>query len=161
MPAAAARGEPEKIALGLQHCEQRGPMKNATLPIVLIAIGAVWLMNSLHWLPRIEWLWILGLIAAGAAILFVDGVTKSSIVAGPLLIVAGVLSFLHLYYGLAWRFMFPVMLICGGVFMLAARSSSIPESRRFQRRFNADDGRASHDPSRDSGRNPTSGEGHE
>lgn len=108
-------------------------MKNAALPIVLITIGAVWLLNSLHWLPEIEWLWILGLIAAGLAILIIDGITKSSVVAGPLLMLAGILSFFHLYHGLGWRFVIPLMLICGGIFMLAARSPAIPESRKLNR----------------------------
>lgn len=108
-------------------------MRNAALPIVLIAIGAVWLLNSLHWLPEIEWLWILGLVGAGVSILVLDGITKSSIVAGPLLILAGILSFFHLYHGLGWRFVIPLMLICGGAFMLAARSAAIPESRKLSR----------------------------
>jgi hypothetical protein len=110
-------------------------MKDAALPVVLIVLGAAWLLNSLHWLPEIHWIWILGLAGAGLAILILDGMTKSSIVAGPLLILAGLLSFLHQYYALGWRFMIPVMLIAAGLLMLIARSPSIPESRNFNRRF--------------------------
>jgi hypothetical protein len=108
-------------------------MRDATFPVVLIVLGAAWLLNSLHWLPAIHWLWILGLAGAGIAILVLDGITKSSVVAGPLLILAGVLSFCREYYGLAWRFIIPVMLIAAGLTMLVARSPSIPESRKFQR----------------------------
>ncbi|RJG05756.1 hypothetical protein D3870_06735 [Noviherbaspirillum cavernae] len=121
-------------------------MKDAALPIVLIVLGAVWLLDSLNWLPSVQWVWILGLAGAGAAILMLDGITKSSIVAGPLLILAGALSFFRQFYGLGWRFIIPVMLISAGVLMLVARSSSIPESPVFNRRF---------------GRKPQDGESHD
>jgi hypothetical protein len=110
-------------------------MKDAALPIVLIVLGAAWLLNSLHWLPEVHWIWILGLMGGGFAILILDGITKSSVVAGPLLILAGLLSFFHQYYALGWRFMIPVMLISAGLLMLVARSPSIPESRNLNRRF--------------------------
>ena len=108
-------------------------MKDAALPVVLIVLGIAWLLNSLDWLPEIHWLWILGLAGAGIAILALDGITKSSVVAGPLLILAGLLSFMRQYYGLGWRFIVPIMLIAAGIFMLVARSPAIPESRTLRR----------------------------
>lgn len=110
-------------------------MRDATLPIVLIVLGVAWLLNSLNWLPEIHWVWIAGLAGAGIAIMVLDGLTKSSIVAGPLLILAGILSFCRQYYGFGWRFMIPIMLISAGVLMLIARSPSIPESHRFNPGF--------------------------
>jgi hypothetical protein len=124
-------------------------MRDATLPIILIVLGAAWLLNSLHWLPDVQWLWILGLSGSGVAILVLDGLTKSSVVTGPLLILAGILSFFHQYHELGWRFIIPIMLIAVGVLMLVARSPSLPESSHFKRRFaNGGAGRA--DPERDS-----------
>jgi hypothetical protein len=108
-------------------------MRGAGLPIVLIVVGAGWLLNSLHWLPNMQWLWILGLAAAGIAILLLDGLTKSSVVAGPLLILAGVMAYLREFHNLGWRFIIPVMLICWGLTMLIARSPSIPVSRTTSR----------------------------
>ena len=110
-------------------------MKDAALPVVLIVLGIAWLLNSLDWLPEIHWLWILGLAGAGVAILVLDGITKSSVVAGPLLILAGILSFFRQYYGLGWRFIVPIMLIAAGTFMLVARSPAVPESRTLSRHF--------------------------
>jgi hypothetical protein len=121
-------------------------MRDAAFPVVLIVLGAAWLLNSLHWLPAIHWLWILGLAGAGIAILVLDGVTKSSVVAGPLLILAGVLSFCRQYYELGWRFIIPVMLIAAGITMLIARSPAIPESRRLHRPINPDPHRQERDP---------------
>src|SRR5687768_13809141 len=110
-------------------------MRDAALPVILIVLGTAWLLNSLHWLPDVQWLWILGLSGSGVAILAVDGLTKSSVVAGPLLILAGILSFFHQYHALGWRFIIPIMLIASGVCMLVARSPGVPDSRHFGRRF--------------------------
>lgn len=109
--------------------------RDAALPVVLIVLGLVWLLNSLDWLPDVHWLWIIGLAGAGAAILLLDGITKSSVIAGPLLILAGLMSFLRQYHALGWRFIIPVMLIAAGILMLVARSPAIPESRTFGHRF--------------------------
>ena len=108
-------------------------MKDAALPIVLIVLGAAWLLKNLNWMPEVHWLWILGLVGAGVAVLVVDGITKSSVVAGPFLILAGGLYFLHQYYYLGWRFIIPILLVAAGSLMLVARSPAIPESRRLRR----------------------------
>lgn len=113
-------------------------MRGAGLPIVLIVLGGAWLLNSLHWLPDVRWLWIFGLAGAGVAILLLDGVTKSSVVSGPLLILAGLMTFLRQYHDLGWRFIIPIMLICWGVTLLIARSPSIPPARLRQHRLRSD-----------------------
>lgn len=109
-------------------------MRDAALPVVLIVLGLAWLLNTLNWLPDVHWVWILGLAGTGIAIMALDGITKSSVVAGPLLILAGVMAFCRQYYRLGWGVIIPVMLIGAGIAMLAARSSAIPESRRLERR---------------------------
>jgi len=110
-----------------------------------MVLGVVWLLDSLHWLPSVQWVWILGFAGAGIAILALDGITKSSVIAGPLLVFAGALSFFRQYYGLGWRFIFPIMLITAGALMLIARSPSIPESPNFNRRIGHRFRRHSHD----------------
>lgn len=108
-------------------------MRDAVFPVVLIVLGAAWLLNSLDMLPDVHWMWIIGLVGAGLGIFLVDGITKSSVVAGPLFILAGILSYCREYYGLGWRIIIPVMLIGAGVFMLIARSPAIPERRALRR----------------------------
>ena len=104
-------------------------MKNTTFPIVLIAVGSLLLLHSLDLIPSMRWLWIVGLIAAGALVLMTDGITKSSVVVGPLLMLAGVLQFFRMHSGLAYNLMIPLMLIALGGLLLVARSSVIPEQR--------------------------------
>lgn len=124
-------------------------MRDAGLPIALLLLGVAWLLDSLDWLPSIRWVWVFGLIAAGAGILLLDGITKSSLVAGALLIGAGVMAFFHQFHGLGWRFIIPVMLIVTGGAQLIARSSAIPESRNFKRQFKKRTNRPDHPDPRD------------
>lgn len=110
-------------------------MNSAATPIFLVVLGAVWLLDSLDWLPAAQWIWIFGLMLAGVLILVLDRVTKSSIVAGPLLMLASVFSYFRYYHELGWRFIIPAMLLAAGVLMLIARLPSIPESRQLRSRF--------------------------
>lgn len=128
------RSRPDGDAGGSRFRTKENMMKDAALPVVLILLGATWLLHTLHWLPDVHWLWVIGLAGAGVAILLLDGITKSSIVAGPLLILAGLMSFLRQQYGLGWNIEIPVMLIAAGMLMLVARAPAIPESHNLQRR---------------------------
>lgn len=105
------------------------PMRDSVLPVTLIAAGAVWLLFNLDWVPSFDWVVTIVLIGSGAAILLLEGITKKSVVGGPLLIVLGVAWLLHFHYGLQWRFLLPSLFIATGALMLVARTSAIPEFR--------------------------------
>ena len=49
-------------------------MKNASLPIALIAVGVAWLLWHFRLFPDIDWLIAAALMAAGVAILLIDRV---------------------------------------------------------------------------------------
>ena len=61
-------------------------MRNASLPITLIVVGVIGVVWYLGWFPNVESVTALALVAAGVLILITDGITKSSIVLGPMLI---------------------------------------------------------------------------
>ena len=105
-------------------------MRDSVLLISLIAAGAVWLLFNLNWIPSFDWVVTLVLVGSGIAILLLEGITKKSIVGGPLLVALGVTWFLHFRIDVQWRFLAPSLFIVTGALMLASRSSSIPESRR-------------------------------
>ena len=111
-------------------------MRDIIVPIVLILLGAVWLLNNLNWLPDYYWFWTLGLIAAGITVMALDGITKSSIVAGPMLILLGVFSLLRQGFDIGWNIQLPILLMALGVLLLVARLPAIPE-RRSKRQNNA------------------------
>jgi hypothetical protein len=79
----------------------KGPsgVRNAVLPVTLIAAGVIWLLYNLDWIPSFDWVATLILVGAGVALLALEGVHKKSIVGGPLLIAAGVAWLLHFHFG--------------------------------------------------------------
>ncbi|KAF0814343.1 hypothetical protein IGB42_01244 [Andreprevotia sp. IGB-42] len=108
-------------------------MRDTLFPIALIVVGAGWLVSELHLLPEANWIVIFGLIAAGLGVLAVEGINRSSIVTGPLLIAGGVLTFVHERTGAGWSVLIPVLLMLWGLLLLVARLPAIPERSRAKR----------------------------
>lgn len=104
-------------------------MRDAALPITLIVVGLVWLLWYQGWLPDKDWVIAIGFIAAGVAVLLLDGLTKNSVVMGPFLIAIGISWVIHDRYRTSYSLIVPAMLVILGVLMLVARSPSIPERR--------------------------------
>jgi hypothetical protein len=104
-------------------------MKDASLPVTLIAVGLGWLLWEFRLFPDVDWIISLGFIAAGVAVLGIDGINKNSVVIGPFLVAIGIVWLLHDRYGTQWRYIIPVMLVLLGALMLVARSPKVPERR--------------------------------
>lgn len=100
-------------------------MRGVIFPVVLIVIGAGWLLNEINYFPSVSWIVILGLLVAGIAVLALEGVNKSSIVLGPMLIAGAGTTFLRQQFGLGLSVQLPVLLILCGCLMLLARSNWI------------------------------------
>jgi len=104
-------------------------MRDAVFPIMMITLGVLWLGFSLSWIPDTDWLIVAALFGSGVAILAIEGVTKRSIVSGPVLIGAGIAWMLRMLFGLRWHVLLPVLMILAGVLLLVARLPEIPERR--------------------------------
>jgi hypothetical protein len=104
-------------------------MKDASIPVTLIAIGLGWLLWELRLFPDVDWIISLGFIAAGVAVMAIDGINKNSVVIGPFLIAIGLAWLAHDRYGTHWRYIIPFMLVLLGLLMLIARGARIPERR--------------------------------
>ena len=104
-------------------------MRDATLPVVLIAGGLALLGWNFGWIPDWNTLVALALIGAGAAIMLLDGLTKQSLVAGPVLIAMGISW--YGYFELHWssRLIIPLLMIFAGLMMLAARFAPLPAAK--------------------------------
>jgi len=107
-------------------------MRNAALPITLIVVGVIGVIWYLGWFPNVESVTALALVAAGILILITDGITKSSIDLGPMLIAVGTSVWMHDAYRLRWWLLVSILLIVLGVLMLVARDARIPERRSRQ-----------------------------
>ena len=105
-------------------------MRNASLPVTLIVVGAAWLLWYFRLFPDIDWVIAGGLVAGGIAIFVLDRITKTSVVIGPFLIAAGIAWALHDRWRVSWFALVPALLILLGVLMLVARHPRIPEQSR-------------------------------
>jgi hypothetical protein len=104
-------------------------MKDAALPVTLIVVGLLWLAWYFGWFRDVDWIISAGFVAGGIGVLATDRITKSSIVAGPLLIAMGVAWYVSHEYRVSWHLLIPLLLVLAGAMMLIARSPSIPERR--------------------------------
>lgn len=104
-------------------------MRDASLPVTLIVVGSAWLLWYFRLFPDIDWIIAAGLVVGGMAVLYLDGITKKSIVAGPFLIASGIAWSLHDRLRVTWIVLIPTLLIMLGVLMLIARGANIPERR--------------------------------
>jgi CHASE2 domain-containing sensor protein len=104
-------------------------MRDAGWPITLIVVGSAWLLWYYRLFPDIDWIIAVGLVLGGIAILYLDGMTKNSIVSGPTLIATGIAWALHDRWQVTWFVLMPMLLVLLGVLMLIARRANIPERR--------------------------------
>jgi len=104
-------------------------MRDASLPITLIIVGAAWLLWYYRLFPDIDWIIATALVVGGMAVLYLDGITKQSIVTGPFLISSGIVWAVHERWRVTWFVLIPTLLIILGVLMLIARGQNIPERR--------------------------------
>ena len=106
---------------------QRGYMKKASLPILIIATGIGWLLSSRNVMPGVDWAWILVMATAGTLVLS-NGLTKLTIVLGPILLISSVLVVMLQTKRISIDMFFPVMVISFGILMLIARFSNLPDA---------------------------------
>jgi hypothetical protein len=105
-------------------------MRDATIPILLIVGGVALLAWNMGWIPDWNTLIAVAFVLAGIAVLVFDGITKKSLMTGPILIALGVGW--YGYFELAWRsrLLIPVLMIFSGLMMLIARFAPVPDSKQ-------------------------------
>ncbi len=96
------------------------------LPVLLIAVGAGWLLTSFGIAPGIDWLWTLCLAAVGCLAFLVGGFDKVTFVVGVFFLVTSGLSVLRQTGQIQIEIELPILVILAGVLLLIARHSSIP-----------------------------------
>lgn len=89
-----------------------------TVPVLIITVGLAWLLNTLNVVPDVDWVWSLGLMAAGVLTLTIGGITKTTLVVGPLLLVGSVFSVLRQTGRLQEPHEIPLLVILLGALML-------------------------------------------
>lgn len=100
--------------------------KTLIVPLLMIAVGAGWLLTAIGLAPGIDWVWTLGLATVGLLTFAVGGFDKFSVVTGPFFLAASVVSVLRQTGRLAIDVEVPILTILLGVLLLVARSPAIP-----------------------------------
>ncbi len=100
--------------------------KELIAPILVIALGITWLLNVLHVMPGVDWIWTVGLAATGAIVLMLGGFNKLTIVVGPFLMLGSVCSLLRQVGKLPIDQEVPILTIILGVLMLLVQILNLP-----------------------------------
>lgn len=112
-------------------------MKGSTLGIVLgiglVAVGVGWLLDTLDPIPKIEWVWTIGLVAAGVLVLIFGGLNKATLVLGPALLCASVLTTLEQLEYVEENLRWPIMVCAVGVLLLLVFVLPIPIPEMLKR----------------------------
>lgn len=99
--------------------------KTLILPVLLITIGAGWLLSALGFAPSVAWVWTLGLAAVGVITFAVSGIDKVSVVVGPFFLLASALSVLRQTDRLRLDLEVPILVIFSGILLLIARRPAV------------------------------------
>lgn len=108
------------------------------LPIVLIVLGGGWLLTSLGVIPEIDWVWTLGLGAAGVLPFVMGGWNKGTFVFGGFFLVASLVSILRQTGRLPINVEVPLLVMLLGVLMLLAHLPVIPAMETAHKPRDAD-----------------------
>ncbi|HXI83795.1 MAG TPA: hypothetical protein VNL17_06860 [Verrucomicrobiae bacterium] len=101
-------------------------IKGLVVPVLVIVLGVTWLLNILQVLPGVDWIWTVGLAAAGVLTLLVGGINKLTVVVGPFLMVGSICSLLRQLDVLPIDREIPILTIVLGILMLIAQMLSLP-----------------------------------
>lgn len=104
-------------------------MRNA-LPALLFSFGAIWLMHNLGWIPDADWLRIVAPAIIGIVLFVLNGVTRTTIVVSPILLLVSLMQYLHDFYAIERKLMMPVLLMVAGLLMVVARLPSFAGRER-------------------------------
>src|SRR5262245_30508175 len=104
----------------------QGDKTSLIVPVLLIAVGAGWLLSALGIGQGILWIWTLSLGGVGVVTFLVGGFDKLTVVIGPLFLLASILSVLRQTGRLALNVEIPVLIIAMGVLLLVAHLPSVP-----------------------------------
>ena len=69
--------------------------KTLIVPLLMIAVGAGWLLSAIGVAPDIDWVWTLGLAVVGLLTFAVGGFDKMTVVVGPFFLLASMISVLR------------------------------------------------------------------
>ncbi len=110
------------------------PMRNTVLPIALIVFGLAWLAREMGWFHEVHMIVALAIIVLGAAILATEGINRSSVVSGPILVYVGAAWLAYDQGYVSSQVVWPVGVIVLGILLFIARLPAMPDPQQSTRR---------------------------
>ncbi len=101
-------------------------MNRIAIPIVVIAVGIGWLLTVHGVLPGVNWIWVIILGVAGLLVPALGGIDKGTMVVGPFLLLATILSLLRQTDRLSIDTEVPLLVIGFGASLLVVQLSPLP-----------------------------------
>lgn len=95
-------------------------MKRIAIPLLIIAVEVGWLLTAQGVLPGVNWVWVMALAGLGVMLMAWCGIDRGSVVLGPFLITAAVLSLLRQSEQITLDLELPLLVIAFGVQLMIA-----------------------------------------
>ena len=102
-------------------------------PVLVILVGVAWLLNAEKLISGVDWVWTIGLAAAGISTLLFGGCNRLTMVIGPFLLIASVTSILRQTGVLSTDIEIPVLTIVLGVLWLITSLLKLPVPRPLKK----------------------------
>jgi len=99
------------------------------VPVLVILVGVTWLLNVLHVIHGVNWIWTAGLAAVGILTLALGGINKLTVVVGAFFLAASVCSILRQTGQLAIDREVPILTIVLGCLLLLVQVFPLPMPR--------------------------------
>ena len=96
------------------------------VPVLVLLVGVGWLLNQAEIVRGVDWLWTGFLGLSGLAILTLSRWTRSSVVAGVVLLLAAVASVLRQTGRLAVEWEIPMLVVTLGILMILGQLLPLP-----------------------------------
>jgi len=103
-------------------------MQSVAISLLVIAVGIAWLLNTMSVLPGVNWVWVVGLAGAGLLMMALCGFNKLTVVIGPFLMAASILSLLRQRGVIHIDQEVPILVIVVGALLLGSTLSKLPRA---------------------------------
>ena len=100
--------------------------KRFIIPLIIIMIGAMWLLNVMEVMPEIDWFWTGGLAGFAVLIFILGGLDKVTMVVGPWFVLASLASVLRQTDRLTLQLEVPILTIAFGILLLLVEAAKLP-----------------------------------
>jgi hypothetical protein len=103
-----------------------GSKKSLFVSLLIMLLGVAWLLNTLEVIPRVDWIWTVGVSGLGILILALGGWNRISVVVGMFLVFAGTFSILRQTGRMRPEIEVPCLVIVFGGLLLTVQLVHVP-----------------------------------